>query len=160
MAKTKYQRWLEPDGLILLEGWARDGLTNDQIAHNMGCGLSTLKVWRDQHIAISTALKKGKEVADREVENALHKKALGYNAEVRKTFKLKRVWYEEGRRCEEETLEVGVDEVHVPADTAAQIFWLKNRKPEKWRDKPADVSDTESLDEAKKLLGGVPSAID
>lgn len=101
MAKGKYQRWVEPDGLLLLEGWARDGLTEEQIAHNMGCSRSTLNEWRSKFSVISDALKKGKEVVDYQVENALLNKALG-------------------------------------GDTTAQIFWLKNRRPDKWRDKPAE----------------------
>ena len=63
MAKGKYQRWLEPDGLLLLEGWARDGLTVEQIAHNMGITAKTLYEWKNAHSEICEALKKGKEVA-------------------------------------------------------------------------------------------------
>jgi len=76
IAKGKYEKWLEPDGQILLQGWARDGLTEEQIAHNMGCSLSALKSWKKKHATIMTALKKGKEVVDFAVENALLKKAL------------------------------------------------------------------------------------
>lgn len=101
MAKGKYQRWLEPDGLLLLEGWARDGLTDEQIASNCGITAKTLYEWKNAHGEICEALKKGKEVVDYEVENALLKKALG-------------------------------------GDTTAQIFWLKNRRPDKWRDKPIE----------------------
>lgn len=141
MAKGKYQKWLTPDGRTLLEAWARDGLTDEQIAHNMGIRRSTLSDWKTKYPDISDALKKGKEVVDIEVENALLRKAKGYNAEVRKTFKLKDIYYdEEGRRCEKEHLETAIDEVHVPADTPAQIFWLKNRKSEQWRDKQAERS--------------------
>ena len=46
MAKGKYQKWLEPDGLLLLKGWARDGLTDEQIAHNMGITAKTLYEWK------------------------------------------------------------------------------------------------------------------
>ena len=46
VAKGKYQKWLEPENLILLEGWARDGLTDEQIAHNMGIAYSTFKEWK------------------------------------------------------------------------------------------------------------------
>ena len=77
MAKGKYQRWLEPDGLLLLEGWARDGLTDEQIAHNMGITAKTLYVWKNEYSDICEALKKGKEVVDYQVENALLNKALG-----------------------------------------------------------------------------------
>lgn len=96
--KAKYERWKTKEGKILLEGWARDGLTDEQIAKNMGISTSTLYAWKLNHSEISEALKRGKEVADYEVENALYREALRGN-------------------------------------TTAQIFWLKNRCPEKWRDK-------------------------
>ena len=77
-AKGKYQEWLEPDKLILLEGWARDGLTDEQIAKKMDINVATLYRWKNNHCEIRKALKKGKEVVDRLVENALLKRALGY----------------------------------------------------------------------------------
>lgn len=79
MAKGKYEKWLEPEGLILLEGWARDGLTDEQIAHNMGIGVRTLYEYKERYPQISQSLKKGKEIVDYEVENALIKKAKGYS---------------------------------------------------------------------------------
>lgn len=124
MAKGKYQRWLEPDGLILLTGWARDGLTDEQIAHNMGINRCTLRDWKNKYPTISAALKKGKEVVDIMVENALLKRALGYE-------------YEEIRIETErgiETKRVVTTKMVIP-DTTAQIFWLKNRRPDMWRDK-------------------------
>ena len=57
MASGKYQEWLTPEGLLKIEGWARDGLTDEQIAHNMGIAYSTLKVWKEKYSAISAALK-------------------------------------------------------------------------------------------------------
>ncbi len=135
MAKGKYEYWLTADGLLRLEAYARDGLTDEQIANNMGIVPSTLYEWKKKYSEISEALKRGKEVIDIEVENALIKKTKGYNAQVKKTFKLKEVYFDDnGRRCEKEHLETAIDEVHVPADTTAQIFWLKNRKPNEWRD--------------------------
>lgn len=120
MAKGKYQQWLTNDGLLKIQGWARDGLTDEQIAHNMGIAYSTLRVWKDKYQTLSAALKKGKEVVDREVENALLKRAIGY------TYEEKHV--ENGQVKKIITKEV------VP-DTTAQIFWLKNRKPKYWRDR-------------------------
>ena len=131
---ARIDEWLEQDKLILLEGWARDGLTYEQIANNMGIGLTTLKEWRQKEPTIQSTLKKGREVADYEVENALYKKCLGYNIPVKKTFKVKRVIYdpESGKKVEEyEELVEGEDEVHIPADSTSQIFWLKNRRPDK-----------------------------
>ena len=79
MAKGKYEYWLTPEGLVLLEGWARDGLTDEQIAHNMGINRATLYRWKEKHCDICNALKKGKTVIDRQVENALLKRALGFS---------------------------------------------------------------------------------
>ena len=129
MAKRKYEYWLTPEGLIKLEGWARDGLTDDQIAKNIGINRDTLYRWKKAHSDISDALKRGKEVIDRQVENALLKRALGYT-------------------YDEITFE-GDDEVkrvrkQVVPDTTAQIFWLKNRKPEEWRDKREIIKDDDN----------------
>lgn len=138
MAKGKYQDWLTPEGLLKIGGWAKDGLTNEQIASNMGISRKTLQEWCVKYSDISDTLKKNKEVADRMVENALLKKTIGYNVEVRKVFKCKKIVYDPdtGKRLEEvEELKIGVEEVHIPADTTAQIFWLKNRKPDTWRDR-------------------------
>lgn len=62
MAKGKYQEWLEPEGLLKIEGWARDGLTDEQIADNIGISRSTLNSWKDKYSDISDTLKRGKEV--------------------------------------------------------------------------------------------------
>lgn len=81
VAKGKYEYWLTKDGLILLEGWARDGLTDEQISYNMGINKATLYRYKKDHCDICDALKKGKEVVDRKVENALLKRALGFEYE-------------------------------------------------------------------------------
>lgn len=78
MAKGKYQEWLTPEGLIKLEGWARDGLTDEQIAKNIGISVGTLYDWKIKYPDFSETLKKGKDVVDREVENALLKRAKGF----------------------------------------------------------------------------------
>lgn len=151
MAKGKYYEWLEPEGLLRIEGWARDGLTEEQIAHNMGITRETLRVWCKTYSVISDTLKKGKEVVDRQVENALFKRALGGVHEVRKTFKVKKTFYDaQGRKCEKEELQTGIDEVYIPGDTTAQIFWLKNRKPEKWRDR-VEVQNNDN-DQVKQFI--------
>ena len=96
--RSKYDEFISRKGLVLVEGWARDGLTDEQIAHNLGIAQSTFYKWKNEHAEFSEALKRTKEIADFEIENALFKKA-----------------------------KMG--------DTTAQIFWLKNRRPDKWREK-------------------------
>lgn len=76
---SKINDWLEKDKLILLEGWARDGLTDEQIAKNIGISRASLYEWKKKEVDIFDALKKGKEVVDFEVENALLKSALEGN---------------------------------------------------------------------------------
>lgn len=134
----KYDRWLTEEGLLKITGWARDGLIDKQIAHNMGVGASTLREWKGQFPEIAEALRKGKEVVDREVENALFKSAIGYTMKVRKPVKVRLVDYDPntGRKIREtETWQAVEEEVHIPANVTAQIFWLKNRKPDQWREK-------------------------
>lgn len=134
----KYDRWLTEEGLLKITGWARDGLIDKQIAHNMGVSYTSLREWKNQFPAIAEALRKGKEVVDREVENALYKSAIGYTQTIRKPVKVKIVDYdpETGRKIRETELWKAVEEeIHVPPQVTAQIFWLKNRKPDQWREK-------------------------
>lgn len=130
MAKGKYQEWIEPEGLLKIEGWARDGLTEEQIAHNMGIRRETLIEWKKKYPNISNTLKRGKEIIDRQVENALLKRALGYS--YKETTRELIFDKETGKTELKITKEV---EKEVVPDTTAQIFWLKNRKPEEWREK-------------------------
>jgi DNA-binding XRE family transcriptional regulator len=118
-SKGKYHEWLTEEGLIRLKGWAMDGLTDKQIAHNIGVSEQTLNVWKNQYPSLFEALKNGKEVIDRQVENALLKKAMGYEYQ------------------EEVVTKIGIETITKVAhpDTTAQIFWLKNRKRVEWRDK-------------------------
>lgn len=134
MAKGKYQEWLTPDGLLLLEAWARNGLTDEQIAANMGIDARTLYRWKKQHGQICHALKKGKEVVDIQVENALFKKAIGYSYTETTKERVAEYDTETGEALGshmETTKEVTKE---IAGDVTAQIFWLKNRKPEAWRD--------------------------
>ena len=136
MAKGKYEYWLSPDGLLRLEAYARDGLTDEQIAKNLDITPSTLYEWKRRYSEISEALKKGKEVVDIEVENALFQKAIGFRETVKKAIKVKETLYENGKRkSEKEHIEYADEEIYIPPDTTAQIFWLKNRRPDRWRDK-------------------------
>ena len=144
MALSKINEWLEKDKLILLEGWARDGLTDEQIAKNIGISRASLYEWKKKEVDIFDALKKGKEVIDFEVENALLKRALGYE-------------------YEEETYENGIltkkVKKQVAPDTTAQIFWLKNRKKEQWREKVEVVETDEDLQNINKNISNIANLL-
>lgn len=149
MAKGKYQEWLEPENLILIEGWARDGLTDEQIAYNIGINVATLYRWKQSHSEICNALKRGKEVVDRQVENALLKRALGYK--YTETTRELVIDKDTGYSHMEVTKVV---EKEVQPDTTAQIFWLKNRKPKEWRDKVV-ADNNEQLAKVDELISGL-----
>ena len=83
--------------------------------------------YKTKHLPILQALKKGKEVIDIEVENALLKRALGYDYTEKTQEKFK-----DGKMSAKMVTK------HVAPDVASIIFWLKNRRPDKWRDKPID----------------------
>ena len=118
--KGKYEDWLTEEGLLKIEGWAKDGLNDEQIAHNIGIGVRTFYEWLSKYKQLKQVLKQSKEVVDREVENALLKSATGY--------------YVDEERIDSEGNVYPVRRF-VPPNTTAQIFWLKNRKPNEWRDK-------------------------
>lgn len=91
MAKARYKKWLEPENLTLLEGWKRNGLTDDQIASNMGIAPRTLAYWKHNHVQILQALKVGREQANFVVERELFKKAVNGNTTAM-IFWLKNNW--------------------------------------------------------------------
>lgn len=135
---AKFDRWLTEEGLLRIQGWARDGLTDKDISKNMMIGVSTLREWKGRFEEIREALRIGKDSADRIVENALFKSACGYTETIKKPVKIKLVDYDPqtGKKIREtETWKLVEEEIHVPAQVTAQIFWLKNRKPDQWREK-------------------------
>lgn len=91
MARALYKEWLSKDKLVLLQGWKRNGLTDVQIAHNMGISINTLNKWKREHGQIGQALKVGREEVNMIVENALLKKALSGNTTAM-IFFLKNNW--------------------------------------------------------------------
>lgn len=161
LSNKKYEKWLEEDNLLLLNAWARDGLSNQQIANNCGVTRKTFQEWLTRYSDIRTAIKKGKEVVDVEVENALLKRALGFKESVKKPMKVRNVYYYNGKREKEEEEIITVDEeTYYPPDTTAQIFWLKNRKRGIWTnsDNPnfvPQVMEDDALTTAIKSMVGV-----
>ena len=177
MAKGKYKEWLTPEKLSLIEGWARDGLTDAQIAHNIGIRRPTLYDWKKSHPDISDALKKGKEVVDREVENALLKRAVGMKTQSTTykmvkvnddVLKVKRARFLNAYKLDHpemskqelmmaavenvktyEQIPLIVNENELAPDTSAAIFWLKNRKPENYRDHSFQELNTAQAEKAR-----------
>jgi len=143
MAKGKYEEWLKLDGLTRLEAYARDGLTDEQIAHNMGVSIATLYNYKRDHLAILDALKRGKEVVDIQVENKLFQRAMGYSYDEITKEKVY-IKDENGKNCRSEIQVTKIVTKEVAPDVTAQIFWLKNRKPRDWRDK-TDIDYTGTL---------------
>lgn len=130
VSKTKNEcvaaEWLEEDNLMLLECWARDGYTFQDIANRIGIAVSTLRMWRMQYEDIDNALKKGREIIDYKVENALLKSALGYHTkEVKVTTTIRY-----GKTVE--TIKEVTDKEQAPNVSAIQC-WLYNRLPNKWK---------------------------
>ena len=118
--QTLYEKLDIKDKLGLVEGWKRDGLTDEQIAHNLGVSKHSLIKWKKEKPDFSDAIKKGKEVSDYELENALHKRATGY------------YYKEETVTNKGDVVEI---EKYEHANPTSLIFALKNRLPAKYRDK-------------------------
>lgn len=126
MAKGKYQEWITPDGLLQIEGWARDGLTDEQIAKNLGIAARTLYEWQDRYPQIHQALKKGKAPVDLEVENALFRRAVGFEYEET----VEEVRQMPGGKSYKTIRKITK---YALPDTTAQAIWLNNRKPKSWQ---------------------------
>ena len=143
IAKGKFHIWLQEDNLIRIESWARMGLTDEQIAKNMGVNKTTLYDWVKKFPDISNSIKKGKAPIDFEVENALFKRAIGYEYEEVETT-IEEIDGKQRKRIKK------IKKVALP-ETSAMIFWLKNRKPEQWR-KLNPVVEAKLNAETEKLL--------
>lgn len=149
MAKTKYEQNVEPK-LLQVEAWARNGLTDKQIADNLGIAYSTFYDYKNKHSEFSESLKKGKEVVDIEVENALLKRALGYDYD------------ETTAERNPNTGKMVVTKVvrkQVAPDTTAQIFWLKNRLPDKWRDRREQAIDLQGAHKVAEEVAALAEQI-
>lgn len=126
---TKYDEKYHP---IQVVKYCLAGLTDAQISKLFEISESTLNEWKNKYPEFSESIKKGKEEADSVVASMLYKKAVGYKEKRRVPFKVKETMNGEGSK---ETIEVIEIEDYFPPDTSAQIFWLKNRQPQMWRDR-------------------------
>ena len=134
------EEWLEEDNLMLLECWSRDGYTYQDIANRIGISGSTLTAWRKTYPEIHEALRKGREIIDYKVENALLKSALGYKTKevkVTTTIKFGKVV---------ETIKEVTDKEQAPNVSAIQC-WLYNRLPQKWKNMNSKSNILEDMDE-------------
>lgn len=135
--KSKYEYWLSEEGLTKISGWARDGLTDEEIAKKCQVSARTFAGWKTRFPQLGAILKQGKDYVDRKVEQSLLKRALGFS-------------YEEKTYGKDGTLTKCVTKMVVP-DTTAIIFWLKNRKPEEWRDKQ-EILKTDDNDQVMAFI--------
>lgn len=109
---------------------ARSGYTDKEISQYIGVSYATFRNYLKKNLAFLAAIKKAKSKADITVENNLFKRATGYD------FVEEVLEYVPGKGDEQTKVKtVKKIKKHIPADVTAQIFWLKNRQPGKWRDK-------------------------
>lgn len=133
MGSNKYITHVAPK-LALIKGWARDGLSEQQIATNLKVAYSTFREYKKKNSALSAALKENKESANYEVKNSLFEQCIGRTVKEQKAFKVKRVYYDEnGKKCEEESIQVVDVDTYIKPDTLAMAIWLNNRLPHEFR---------------------------
>ena len=151
--KTKADEWRTPENLIRLEGWRRDGLDFAQIAKNVGVALSTLNLWREKYSDISEALKRGSEVSTYAIENELYESAK--NRYVEELEVIEQAIYDSntGEKLQIVNRTTKKHRRFVPASSAAQIFILKNRRADWWREK--QVVETNADGMLAQLIDGL-----
>lgn len=130
--KSKYVRYVEPR-LSTILAWKRQGLSDEQIADKLHVAYSTFKLYKTQHEELSAVLRAGADDAHACVENAFFNLCCGMTAKVKKPMKVKETVYENGRKVKEiERIEMAEDEVFIPPNAAADMFYLSRRMPERW----------------------------
>ena len=145
MAKTDF--WLTRGGLLLIASWRRSGLSVEEIAKKIGVSQKNLERLEKENAALSEALRYDREQTDAMVEEALLKKALGFSTS------------EEKRVVKNGQEEVTTVSKEVPPDVSAASAWLKNRCPDKWRDKPQE-NDDEIIRRLEDIMGGIDAQAD
>jgi DNA-binding XRE family transcriptional regulator len=136
--RKKFEHWMTPDGMLLVKAWARNGLTDEELATKLGIVRSTLNVWKLKYPAFADLLVKTKEIVDVTVENSSIMAATGYEYTEQQAFKVKETIYdpETGKKVRDIENVVVVDlKRWQPADIKAIIWWLKNRDKENWKER-------------------------
>ncbi|KIL72701.1 hypothetical protein [Bacillus badius] len=135
--KNKYDTHVFPR-LEEIGHWCREGLTEEEICKRLGVSVSSFNEYKNKYPELSESLKVNKAIADYRVEDALYMRALGYEyeEETYEEFEIERPYVKEDGTIVRTELRLTkkVKKKQAP-DTTAQIFWLKNRRPDKWRDK-------------------------
>ena len=132
MAVDKYDTHVRPK-LLLVQAWARNGLIDKDIAKNLGISVASFHSYKKIHLEFLESLKRSKDEADVIVENSLYKRANGYTYDEI-TSELLTTVAADGSTSKDLTV-TKIVRKEVAGDTTAQIFWLKNRKPDDWRDR-------------------------
>lgn len=122
------------------------GATDKELAEFFSVSEQTLNKWKKDFPEFLESLKKGKNIADANVASKLYHRAIGYDFEE-KHFDLK----QPKKDIPLQLVESKRIKKHVPADTTAAIFWLKNRQPEKWRDKKEVDANVNLSDELESM---------
>jgi len=125
-AKTKYDKNTFP---LLGEQFARNGLSDVQIAKSLGVSHQSYYDYQKKYIEFFDAIKRGKSPVNVKVENALYKRATGYSYEEKHTE------YELDKTGQPKPSKIKIIKKEVAPDVGAIAFWLKNRMAEDWRDK-------------------------
>jgi hypothetical protein len=99
------------------------GAIDKDLANFFDVEESTVNKWKIDYPKFSESIKKGKDDADAKVAQSLYHRALGYEHPEEKIF------------CSDGEITTYDTVKHYPPETAAAIFWLKNRQSKKWRDK-------------------------
>lgn len=127
MSLCKYKSHVK-DRIPTIIAWKRKGLTNAEIFENLGVGDTAMAKYRRENPELELALKNGKSDADAQVENALFKSAVGYEIIETETVT---VTDDAGT----EIVRVKTSLIHIKANVASIIFYLKNRLSAEWQDR-------------------------
>lgn len=150
MTNEKYKTHILPK-IDLIKSMARNDTSKKEIAKALGVSYNTLLKYQSDYPLLKDALSFSKTMSDLEVEAALFEKAIGYTVVEEIPQKLKNSTYIEGKKNEQEEIEIIKVEKKIPADLSALKFWLERRCPEKWTDKA-----TKQIDPIITVVHNIP----